>query len=398
MLTSYWSIMAKNYILANMIFLLKYGKKEEVNLASVGKMSSLGENVNIKKCISCLDEDSIEKMNYSAVMETPDRTRACIISTAYSMVSMFNTQKRLVDKLGTDTFDIRELAVKKMAVYLIVPDEKTTYHFLGATFVKQAYEMMIEQAQKRDDRKLPIRLNFILEEFCNFPQIPDMPSMITAARSRNIRFFLFVQGERQLAAKYHDDASTIKGNCDNWIFLNSRELKLLNEISELCGKVHGEGGEIRPLISLSQLQRLRKQEGEVMILYHRNYPFISYLADIDDYVMFEKIKTKDMSRISYECQMVNMEVIYEALPGFRKKEEESKEKILRLIQERRENRQLRENNTLKNKLYCPANCSDYDYDDDGFYEERSDESGKEKKSIMDQLLDTMQKKMIELLN
>lgn len=107
-----------------------------------------------------------------------------------------------------------------------------------------------------------------------------MSSMISAARSRNIRFHLIIQGLYQLVDKYgQETAHTIKGNCGNWVFLTSRELPLLEEISALCGK--DETG--APLITTTQLQRLNKDRGEALILLGRHAPFIAHLADISEY-------------------------------------------------------------------------------------------------------------------
>jgi type IV secretion system protein VirD4 len=132
-----------------------------------------------------------------------------------------------------------------------------------------------------------VRLNIVLDEFCNIPAIPDMASMISAARSRNMRFFLMAQGMHQLQFKYREDAETIKGNCDNWVFLTSREHELLREISNLCGETlftDLDGNlKSRPLISISELQRLKKEKGEALILHGRHYPFVTELPDIDEY-------------------------------------------------------------------------------------------------------------------
>ena len=55
-------------------------------------------------------------------------------------------------------------------------------------------------------------MNFLLDEFSNLPAIPDMAAMISAARSRNIKFHLIIQGLYQLSSKYgSDNAHTIKG-------------------------------------------------------------------------------------------------------------------------------------------------------------------------------------------
>jgi type IV secretion system protein VirD4 len=189
--------------------------------------------------------------------------------------------------LSQSSFNPCNIGKEKTAIYIIVPDEKTTLHFLVTAFIKQTYETLISEAQLQPNRKLPVRLNIVLDEFCNIPTIPDMASMISAARSRNMRFFLMVQGMHQLRCKYKEDAETIRGNCDNWVFLGSREYELLSEISNLCGETVNNDfdGRItsRPLISISELQRLSKEKGESLILHGRHYPFVTELPDIDDY-------------------------------------------------------------------------------------------------------------------
>lgn len=104
--------------------------------------------------------------------------------------------------------------------------------------------------------------------------------MITAARSRNIRFNLIIQSKHQLLERYKEETETIQSNCNNWIFFTSREVKLLEELSVLCGKrSNGEKYVIPP----DSLQHLSKERGEALILSGRLYPYITMLADIDKY-------------------------------------------------------------------------------------------------------------------
>lgn len=167
---------------------------------------------------------------------------------------------------------------------MIMPDEKTSYHKLVSVFVKQSYEYFIYLAQKNLYEEeirvghLPIRINYILDEFSSLPTIADFPAMITAARSRNIRFVLFIQSKHQLKQRYGEETDTIVTNCVNWVFLTTRELSLLEEISKLCGTK-----EQNPILSVSQLQRLSKEEGEALLLIGRNKPYIAKLPDIDVY-------------------------------------------------------------------------------------------------------------------
>ena len=126
-----------------------------------------------------------------------------------------------------------------------------------------------------------VRVNYILDEFSSLPTIADFPAMITAARSRNIRFNLFLQSKNQLKMRYAEDCSTIMSNCENWIYLSSRELELLKEISELCGEC--SGGNHKALLSISDLQHFDKGKGQVLVLTARRKPMISNLPDISFY-------------------------------------------------------------------------------------------------------------------
>lgn len=215
---------------------------------------------------------------------------------------------------GSD-FDITRFGRKKSIFYIITPDEKTTYAPLISTFVHQSYSILISHATASPAHRLSVRVNYILDEFAQLPLIKDFPSAITAARSRNIRFTLFIQSMHQLIATYGDDAETILGNMGNTIFLNSRELPLLNRMAELCG--HDKYGHY--LISPSRLQRLKnKEKGEALILIGSCYPFITHLSDISEYdfdqskyppVPMPAIKTKspllDLDKLQRRFQWLN---------------------------------------------------------------------------------------------
>jgi len=143
------------------------------------------------------------------------------------------------------------------------------------------------EAQKQKKKSLPLRVNYLLDEFSSLPPIKDFPAMITASRSRNIRFNLLIQSFNQLYQRYGNDAETIKGNCENWIYLHSREKSTLEELCLLAGmKSNNE-----QLASTSLLQRLDKDKGEAFILHKRQFPFITNLLDIDSY---PKISSADV--------------------------------------------------------------------------------------------------------
>ena len=283
----YWIEMACALTLANLLLLMECGTEAQANVGNLGVLCSSSQMEALKELSRRMTEDHVGGLNFKNVLTAPAKTLDCIFTEAYSLIRIFNVQKSLVKMLSGNSVDLRNIGREKTAVYLIIPDEKTTHHFLATTFIKQAYEILIAEAQKENNFQLPVRVNFVLDEFCNMPKIQDMPAMISAARSRNMRFYLVAQSMHQLRGKYGEDADTIKGNCDNWVFLTSKELELLNEISQLCGDLVAVDSTKRSLISVSELQRLNKERGEALILHARQYPFISELADIDTYAAFK---------------------------------------------------------------------------------------------------------------
>lgn len=221
-------------------------------------------------------EDVLIHHSLIGTVEAPDRTRTSILSTFDQKMRIFSFQENLTDMLKQNTISVDRLGFEKSAVFLIMPDEKTTYHRLISLFVKQCYERLIYLAQNLEQASFGTRINYILDEFSTLPTISDFPAMITAARSRNIRFFLFIQSQKQLEHRYEVEAETIESNCNNWVFLTSRELSLLQSISALAGQT-ADG---KPLVSVFALQHLDKDKGEALIFSGRLFPFITELVDI----------------------------------------------------------------------------------------------------------------------
>ena len=214
---------------------------------------------------------------------TAQVTRQGILSVFDQKMRSFSVQPALLDMLSKNDGTYDDITETPSAVYLILPDEKTGYHNLVSLYVKQSYEYLIYKAHRKieENRSLGYRVNYILDEFSSLPAISDFPAMITAARSRNIRFNLFLQSKKQLFLRYGEECDTIMSNCENWIYLSSRELSLLKELSELCGETNSANK--RALLSVSDLQRFDKDKGQVLILSGRNKPIISNLPDIDFY-------------------------------------------------------------------------------------------------------------------
>lgn len=300
----FWDNSAGSFFFGLVLLLFKYCKdnskgSEYVHIGNVMRLrNALFSKTNREQRIwiwQYAQEDSIISSSLIGTVETANETRAGILSVFDQKIRMFLTQPNLEDMMSVNDINFDDIGNKPSVVFLIVPDEKTSYHGLVSLFVKQSYEYIIYKAQLKFESdgfhvgKLTSRVNYILDEFSSLPTIKDFPAMITASRSRNIRFTLFIQSKHQLIQRYREEAETIQTNCNNWIFLTSRELQMLEELSSICGTTTGDIS--KPVLSVSMLQRLNKEEGEAILLCGRNKPCVTRLADIDyyDHEKFNKI-------------------------------------------------------------------------------------------------------------
>ena len=288
----FWQNTAADYFTALALGLFEDAKEDQINLNSISYMSNVGEekfgaSTYVKEYFSTKDPSKPVYINASSTINAPQDTKNSILSVFRQKIKIFATTEHLSEMLAYSDFDMKDIGRKKTAVFIIIQDEKKTYHALATIFIKQCYETLIDVAQDNNG-KLPIRTNFILDEFANMPPLRDVTTMITAARSRQIRFNLVIQNFAKLNKEYReDDDETIKGNCANLIYLMSKELKAFERVSKLCGekKVKGKGekepDKDKPLISIGELQRLKL--GDTIVIKDRSYPLKSKLPDMTEY-------------------------------------------------------------------------------------------------------------------
>ena len=281
--SDFWEKSAADYFSGLALGLFQDGKEEEVNLNSINVMSTVGEeryatSNYIKEYFGMKGEKSNAYMFASSTINAPNDTKGGLLATFRQKIRNFSTGEALSEMLSYSDFDMKDIGNGKTAVFMIIHDEKKTYHSLMTIFIKQCYETLIDAAQENGG-KLPVRTNFILDEFANMPPLKDVTTMVTAARSRLIRFTFIIQNYAQLTQVYgKENAETIKGNC-NITYLISSELGALEELSKLCGEVKSKDKDktaSTPLVTVSDLQRL--QQYETISLRLRTMPFKTKLV------------------------------------------------------------------------------------------------------------------------
>ena len=282
----FWEKTSADYFSGLALAMFDDAKPEEININSISLTSTVGEekiggSTYVQEYFKGKDPNSPAYINASGTIMAPSDTKGSILSVFKQKIKLFASRENLSEMLSYSDFAIKEIGEKPTAVFIIIQDEKKTYHSLATIFIKQCYETLIDVAQDHGG-KLPCRTNFILDEFANMPPLKDVTTMITAARSRQIRFTMIIQNFAQLNQVYgKENAETIKGNCGNIIYLITTEIQALEEISKLCGEVKSKKDDktaSTPLVTVSDLQRMKQFDQIVLRL--RMQPFkTSFVPD-----------------------------------------------------------------------------------------------------------------------
>ena len=273
----FWEKTSADYFVGLSLGLFEDAKEEEINLNSISLMTTVGEerlgrSTYIKEYFNEKDPAGAAYTSASGTITAPEETKGSILSTFKQKIRLFASRENLSEMLSQSDFDIDSIGKQKTAVFMIIQDEKKTYHALATIFIKQCYESLIDVAQHTSTGALPVRTNFILDEFQNMPPLKDITTMVAAARSRHIRLTMIIQNFAGLEATYSKEvAQTIRSNCNNLLYLLTTELAALKEISELCGdkmvkigKGDKEREEARPLATVADLQKMKPFEAIVI--------------------------------------------------------------------------------------------------------------------------------------
>ena len=268
----FWEKSASDYFAGVTLGLFEDAKEEEVNLNSINYVTTIGEEKcppsnYIKEYFTMKGESSTPYVFASNTINSPTETKGGILSVFRQKIRLFASREQLSEMLSRSDFNMRDIGKQPTAVFMVIHDEKTTYHALATIFIKQCYETLIDVAQECGGQ-LPVRTNFILDEFANMPPLKDVTTMVTAARSRAIRFTFIIQNFAQLNDVYgKEDAETIRSNCGNLIYLLTTELAALEEISKLCGEKKSKEKDktaSTPLVTVSDLQKMKMNEAIIM--------------------------------------------------------------------------------------------------------------------------------------
>ena len=200
----------------------------------VNMCKPVGNVLPLSVYVASLPPDHPSKALLGVSDIAPSRTRGSFYTSAVMTLKLF-TNPYIAAMSSNSDFRLEDLGKKKMALFIILPDDRTTYHSLATLLVVQAYTYLSKLAETYGGR-LPRRVIGIYDEFGNFSKIENINQMFTMSRSKGILYNLFIQSLAQLEINYEKTGSSvIQGNCDVIIYLKSNENDTRKSVSDTLG-------------------------------------------------------------------------------------------------------------------------------------------------------------------
>lgn len=102
------------------------------------------------------------------------------------------------------------------------------------------FKKLSDYARKHGDERgrLPVEVNFIMDEFCNVGKLLDFKKTISVVRGYGINCQIVVQSIAQLSDRYPvKEWEEIVGNCDTQLVLGCNDMMTSEYISKRCGNI-----------------------------------------------------------------------------------------------------------------------------------------------------------------
>lgn len=284
----FWPLSARSLFTGLLYALLDLAKPEQITIHNIYHMLARGEDkygasTYLKEMVEMMPEDSVASKLLRSYVTTANETRGGIRSLMLEGIAIFSKSRELQEFTSHSDLHIYDLkGDRPIAIYIILPDETPIYDQLAGTLVSQLLNHFIRLAEEVYNGSLPIRLNVCLEELGNIgDSISNLPHLMSAGRSRNIRIQYVLQSLSQLKDIYGESKSTtILSNTDVLVAYRTNHWDTLTELSRKCGErsvtINGNT-RTEPLITQSQLGAM--EVGQALVMISGRYKYIETFPD-----------------------------------------------------------------------------------------------------------------------
>lgn len=238
---------AGKMLLSSLIYLLMYfGTDTEKNFPYVMNLLRAGriENSEDDETKSALDIlfQSVEQMYpdhicvryYKNATSGAGKTMQSVQITLLSRLQKFELPS-IKNIMCRDELELDKLGEEPTMLYLIIPDNDTSYNFIISLLYIQLFQVLYDIADTVYRGRLPRFVHIIMDEFANVHTPDDFLSILATCRKRNIGISIILQNIAQLKAKYKEGWENIIGQCDEFMYLGGNEDSTHKYVSGMLG-------------------------------------------------------------------------------------------------------------------------------------------------------------------
>ena len=258
--SEYFNQTSEGLMTAIILLVSEYGRGAERHVVSVfrliidlnglseGSTEALQKN-RLEQLFETLPENHRAKLFAGASTKADVRTSMNIFSSALGkLVSFIDAElEQMICEHSTE-LNTEDFIKRPTIIFLIVPDEDTTKHFFASLFIRNMMNELIAIAERQHPQQvLPRRVICEWDEFGQIPPIKDFSTLVTAARSRGIRFTVALQSLGQLEDKYSQaQAKIIRQAFQMTMFSyqSPNALDTAKEFSKVLGNYTTQGGSV----------------------------------------------------------------------------------------------------------------------------------------------------------
>ena len=152
-----------------------------------------------------------------AALDASEQAMASVMSTVLSRLNSFIDSEQEQVLCYDSPIDAEHFASEKCAIFLIIPEEDPTKHFMAGLMIQNLSRELFSIADA-NERKLKKRVVFYCDEFGTMPPFDVLP-LFSAGRSRKLTLVPIIQSLAQLEKNYgKEGAEIIADNCQDTIF------------------------------------------------------------------------------------------------------------------------------------------------------------------------------------
>ena len=214
--------------------------EDKINIASVKKFqnsSLIKENQTfLQRNLNTRKYGSLSKDYLTSVLSSAENTYKGVTAVFGEKMAIFD-DLNVENITSTNEFNFTDLGSKPTALYIIVPDEDRAYFQLVTIIIGMLTKDLTKFANLPENYGvLPVKVEWILDEFANCPSLNSIETLVSVARSRGMRFQFFIQSFAQLEQVYGKEVASIIIDNSALVYLKTNSVECAERIMKKLGK------------------------------------------------------------------------------------------------------------------------------------------------------------------